>query len=152
MKKIILSLALVIISGSTLLTFTVPQTVSAIGGEPCVEYFLTFPNWYRGLVKKDANSNCNIKSPSELNTADQQNGLSNFIWHVVLNVIEIGLMLAGYVAVAFILYGGFQYLTTQGAPDAAAKARTTILNAIIGLVISLVAVGVVNFVVTGLLK
>jgi len=107
--------------------------------DTCNSGFLGFPAWYRGLT----NANCDVVSPSS-----ETGGitLTSFIWRVVLNVIEMAMVAVAYVTVAFILYGGFQYLTSQGAPEAAAKARTTILNAVIGLVISLVAVGIITFI------
>jgi hypothetical protein len=139
MKKIILAITLFLaVSGASLMPLT--QASAAGTGTNCNQSFLTFPVWYRGLV----DSNCNIISPSGQN-------LSNFIWHIVLNVVEIAMMLVVYLTVFFILYGGFQFLTSMGEADAAAKARTTILNAVIGLVISLVAVAAVNFIVTGLM-
>jgi len=118
-----------------------PAVVPTTAFEKCNKGFLGFPTWYRGLTM-DGGS-CDIKSPSD--------DLGGFIWHIALNVIEMAMMAVVYVAVFFILYGGFQFLTSQGAPDGMAKARTTILNAVIGLVISLVAVGIINFIVTGLL-
>lgn len=113
--------------------------IYSMGAVICTNRFLGFPAWYNGLL----DGSCNVTSPSSA-------GLSNFIWHIVMNVIEAAMMLVGYIAVGFILYGGFQYLTSQGTPDAAAKARTTITNAVIGLVISLVAVAIINFIVGGL--
>lgn len=147
MKNWIISLV-IIIAGGALFVTAMPQTVVAAGegGLTCTQGFLGFPVWYRGLTKSE--TDCDLVSP------DGRNGnptLSNFIWHIVLNVIEIAMMLVGYVTVFFILYGGFQFLTSQGAPDAAAKARTTIMNAVIGLIISIVAIAVVNFIVTGIL-
>jgi hypothetical protein len=137
MKKIILSLAFIFITGSALSTSLISQPVAAASGNntaACSQNFLTFLDWYSGML----DSKCNIKNPNDFNTAPSgksSNGLSNFIWHIVLNVIEDALILVAYVAAFFILYGGFQFLTSQGTPDAAAKARTTILNAVIGLVI-----------------
>lgn len=128
---------LVVIFAGFLFTAISPQTVSA--AVDCNSGFLGFPAWYRGLT----DSNCEIKSPGK--------DLSGFIWHVVLNIVEMAMMAVVYVTVFFILYGGFQFLTSQGVPEASAKARTTILNAVIGLVISLVAVGIINFIVDGLL-
>lgn len=146
MKNWIISLA-IIICGGVLFVTVAPQTAVAASANPtCAQSFLGFPVWYRGLTKSE--SDCNLVSP------DGQSGnptLSSFIWHIVLNVIEEIMMLVGYVTVFFILYGGLQFLTSQGAPDAAAKARTTIQNAVIGLVISIVAVGAVNFIVTEIL-
>jgi len=74
------------------------------------------------------------------------NGLSNFIWRIVLNVTEIGLQMVGYISVGFILYGGFQFLTSQGSSEGSVKARKTILNAVIGLVISIASIAIVNLI------
>jgi hypothetical protein len=60
------------------------------------------------------------------------------------------LQLVGYISVAFIIYGGFIFMTAGGS-DGAAKGRTTLLNAIIGLVISIASVAIVNL-VTGFIK
>ena len=117
-----------------------PQSVYAASGE-CESSFLGFPAWYRGLAKKDSNGNCNIVSPG-----DFSGGLSGFILHIAMNGLQIALTLAGYLAVAFIMYGGVQFLTSQGEVAIAAKARKTILDAVIGLVISLIAVAIVNFI------
>lgn len=120
-----------------------PQTVGATAPEDCSQRFLGFPTWYRGLIDENS-TDCSVKSPDN---AD----LSNFIWHIVLNVIEAAMMATAYITVAFLLYGGFQYLTSQGESAAVVKAKTTIQNAIIGLVISLIAVAAVNFIMTRLL-
>ena len=144
LKRIIVSLLMFISLSGTAVTLIAPQTVSAAS---CSQGFLGFPAWYRGLTIND--TDCDIVSP------DGQNGnptISNFIWHIVLNVLECVMLLAGYVSVGFILYGGFLFLLSQGSADAMVKARTTILNAVIGLIISLLAVGVVNFIVTGIMS
>jgi hypothetical protein len=101
--------------------------------------FLGIPPWYRGLSSVDASGKCSIDSPKDGN-------LSGFIWHIVLNVIEIALYLVGYIAVFFILYGGFQFLTGGSNPSQIEKARKTILNAVVGLVISISAVVIVNLI------
>lgn len=149
MKNWLLMAALFLASGFIFAAIS-PQTVSA--ADSCNSGFLGFPAWYRGLTKSDGS--CEVQDPTSMSTAaigEPNNGLSNFIWHIALNIIEMAMMAVAYIAVFFILYGGFQFLTSQGAPEASAKARTTILNAVIGLVISLVAVGIINFIVTGLL-
>ncbi len=137
-KNWILAVAVVFTAGGSLLVAATPQIANA-SGDACNSGFLGFPAWYRGLTDKD----CNI-APVD--------NISNFIWHVVLNLVEDAMMATGYVTVFFILYGGFKYLTSEGEPNSAAKARTTISNAVVGLIISLVAVGVVNYIVTGILK
>jgi hypothetical protein len=123
--------------GGATMTVALPQPTFAA----CTANLLTFPAWYRGLQNPD----CSIKDPNKAG------GLSKFIWTIALNVVELMLQAVGYVAVVFIIIGGFKFLTGTGTPDTVAKARTTILNAIIGLVISIFSVAIVN-VVAGMLK
>lgn len=61
------------------------------------------------------------------------------------NAISIALFAAGFIAVGFIIYGGFQYILSSGDPSGIKKAKETIVNAVIGLVIAMLAFGIVNF-------
>lgn len=116
-----------------------PQTANAACSYPKI---LTIPPWYNGLL--DESNGCNVKSPTDVA------GTRKFIWQVVLNVIEMLLHIVGYVAVAFIIYGGFMYILSTGSSDKTASAKKTITNAIIGLVISLFSVAIVNLIAKAL--
>lgn len=120
-------------TGGALVTIAAPQPVSAA----CNDRVLGFPAWYKGLTT----SSCEIRSPSSVN-----GGISTFIWTIVLNIIEFLLQLVGYLAVAYIIVGGYRYMTSAGSPDGMSKAKTTILNAVIGLVISILSVAIVNLI------
>ncbi|MDP3446181.1 MAG: hypothetical protein Q8T08_25250, partial [Ignavibacteria bacterium] len=63
-----------------------------------------------------------------------------------LNCIEIALVSVAYIATFFILYAGFMMIVNSGSSDIVAKSRQTILNAVIGLVISIAAVSIVNLI------
>lgn len=108
-------------------------------GGSCNEKLLTFPAWYRGLVDGD----CELKRPGPL-TTDKEIEIKKYIWTIALNIIEMGLQLVGYAAVAFILYGGTRLITSAGSPGGIASARQTIFNAAIGLVLSLFSIAIVN--------
>jgi hypothetical protein len=139
-KKIrnwIAALLFVAAAGGATLTIATPQTTYAA----CNDQLLTFPAWFKGLT----DGNCNIKSPTA------SGGLSTFIWTIALNIIEIMLQLVGYVSVGYIIAGGFRFMTGAGSSDDIAKARKTILNAIIGLIISIFSVGIIN-IVAGAIK
>jgi hypothetical protein len=82
---------------------------------------------------------------------DAVGGVGNFIWRIALNIIDIALQLVGYIAAGFILYGGFLFLTSAGDPGKTAKARTMILDAAIGLAISIGSVAIINL-FTGVVK
>ena len=130
-------------AGGVLFVVATPQPAFAATG--CNRGFLGFPAWYDGLIKDEAT--CELKSPG-----DPDVGLSKFIWRIILNVVEIGLMLAGYIAAFFILYGGFQYMLSEGLPDKAVKAKATLLNSVIGLVISIASVAIIKFIVAEIFK
>jgi hypothetical protein len=49
------------------------------------------------------------------------------------------LKLAGALAVVFVIVGGYKFVTSQAAPDKIASARNTIQNALVGVVIAVVA-------------
>jgi hypothetical protein len=134
MKKLqswIFAILFVASTGGATLAMATPGTAAAACAPPRL---LTFPAWYRGLQRPD----CTIKSPADAG------GISTFIWSIVLNIIEIMLQAVGYISVGFIIYGGFKFILGTGTPDTVVKARTTILNAVIGLVISIASVGIVN--------
>lgn len=65
--------------------------------------------------------------------------------NIALAILDMALHVAGLVAVGFVIYGGIQLITSRGEPDGMSRARQTIINALIGLAITLIAVGVVGF-------
>ncbi len=73
------------------------------------------------------------------------NGLNLF--QLLGRVIDLVLLLAGIVAFFYVLYGGFTYLTAGGDSGAVTKARTTILNALIGIVIIAFSYAITRFIV-----
>lgn len=73
----------------------------------------------------------------------------NQILILVANLISILMLVAGMVAIAFIIVGGFMYITSSGEPAGIKKAKDTIVNAIVGLIIALLSFGVVKFLTAG---
>ncbi|MGE5327772.1 MAG: hypothetical protein ACM3KH_00390 [Thiobacillus sp.] len=140
-KSIIGSL-LVIMSLSTFVVPFVARPVMA-AGTSCNSGFLGFPAWYRNLTK---DPDCALKSPDEVG------GLGKFIWIIGLNVIELVLVAIAYIASGFILYGGFLFMISRGKPEGAARARQTILDAVVGLIIAFSALAIVQFAINGVIK
>jgi hypothetical protein len=100
--------------------------------------FFGFPHWYEYLdVNIDATTKvCQVSKftfPGDITL-------------VVLALLDMGLRLAGLVALGFIVYGAINYVTSQGEPDKTKKAQETVLNALIGLTIALLAAGIVRFI------
>lgn len=55
-------------------------------------------------------------------------------------------MAVGAITLVVVTLGGFKYVFSQGDPQAAAKAKNTILYGLIGMVVVIMAVTIVNFV------
>lgn len=68
------------------------------------------------------------------------------IFLVMLAIAELLLNIAGLVAVVFVVFGGFKFIIAQGEPQNIANSRKTILNALIGLGITLIAAQIVKFI------
>jgi hypothetical protein len=113
------------------------QLIQYFGITPCKGGdFLFFPTWYKYLDgTPDANGLCTPKITG-----------INDLWLIVAAIIEILLRVAALAAIGFIIYGGFEYLTSQGEPDKTTRARGTIINALVGLVIAISAAAIVNFI------
>jgi hypothetical protein len=71
---------------------------------------------------------------------------ANDIWKVVAAVLEVLLRVGSLIAIGFVVYGGVTYILSQGAPDKTKQALQTIINALVGLVISIIAAALVGFI------
>lgn len=61
-------------------------------------------------------------------------------------VLSVVFAVVGIIAVVVVIVGGVYYSISMGDPGKIAKAKNTILYGMIGLVVSLLAFGIVNFV------
>lgn len=66
------------------------------------------------------------------------------IFAVITNTL---IYLIGAISVIMVIVGGLRYVLSNGDPKAAEGGRNTILYAVIGIVVSLMAYAIVNFVV-----
>jgi hypothetical protein len=133
------ALLFVTVAGGATVAVATPQVTLAA----CNERLLTLPTWYNGLVDP---ATCQIQAPT-----GEKDSLNKFIWTIALNIVEIILQVVAYITVAFIIVGGFKYMTSAGSSDGMVKARKTITNAVIGLILSIASVAIVN-VISGALK
>lgn len=65
-------------------------------------------------------------------------------------IVQILALIGGALSVIFIIYGGFVYVASGGSPEQTKRAKEIILYAIIGLIISLMAGGIVTFILSNL--
>ena len=70
---------------------------------------------------------------------------------IIMRVIQILLAIAGLVAVIFLIIGGFRYITAGGNEETAEAAKKTITNAIIGIVVVILAFVIVRVIANALI-
>jgi hypothetical protein len=99
--------------------------------------FFGLPVWYKYLPDDGADmfGSCNLK-------------IDNITQYALIGLalVEVLLRIGGIVAFGYIVWGGLQMVLSQGEPDKRVKAISTITNAVIGLVITLLAVGILSFI------
>lgn len=146
-KKIILSSAIVFIATLSVNTILNPATASAAScGTPVAKNAVTFfPAWYDGLVCPGDKGG--VMSPGdEYLGKDTSSRLGKWTTIIAMNIVTMILYVVGYVSLAFIIYGGFKYMTSGDSSSGTLAARKTITNAVIGLVLSIMSVAIVTFV------
>ena len=97
--------------------------------------FLGMKPWYYSLTKTSGDLKC-------IDDDGQTGGcvsLSAFIWTAVANVASDLAILAAYLAVGFVIYGGYQYMFAGGEAAKIQSGKKMITNASIGLVIVIMA-------------
>ncbi len=94
--------------------------------------FLTFPAWYKGL-------DCDAKNVPQFTKLGD-------VWKIGLNVVEMLIIAAGYIAVGMIIWAGVKYIKSRGDPAKIVEAKTTITQAVVGLGIALASVAIVEYV------
>jgi hypothetical protein len=100
--------------------------------------FFFLPTWYEYLKT----------GPDPVGKCTPIFNFPNDIWAVGLAIVDILLRVAGFVAVISIMLAGVEYLSTMGNAEKGVAARKRVVNSIIGLVIVLIATGLVTFVGT----
>lgn len=93
------------------------------------------PTWYKYLPSQNIGGKC---TPTVI--------VPDSIVPIALAGVEIMLRIAGVVAVFYVIYGGYKYILSAGEPDKAAGGQTTIINALVGLLLAMFATAIVNVV------
>jgi hypothetical protein len=74
---------------------------------------------------------------------------------LIMGLIQYALIFVGAIALIFVIWGGVQYVTSGGDAEKTTKARNTLLYAIIGIIVVVLAYAIVTWAVnwgTGGLK
>ncbi len=115
-------------------TIKPPEKTASQEASACPDSIFGIPTWYKYLQKENIGGRCSPKISSAQDTLP-----------IGLAVLEMLLRLGGLVAVVFVVVGGVKYVISQGEGEAIAKAKSTITNAIVGLVLVMIAVPIISF-------
>ena len=96
--------------------------------------------------KEDVCKGVNFTTGSSSTNCDNPTGARS-VEEIVATVINILSVIVGIVAVIMIIVGGLKYITSSGDSNNVQSAKNTILYAVIGLVIVVVAQVLVRFVI-----
>lgn len=144
MKKMVFWLGMILICGlvgSGFLndTYAVDNVMSqdeiVVQGTCKANGFFGLVPWYDGLP-----GDCsNIEAPTTTDQNDPGGEIAKFVWRIVANVVIDLFVVVGYLAIGFIMYGGYMFMISNGDVGKATKGRKILMNAIIGLVIAILA-------------
>lgn len=124
-KKILL-LCGIILATSFVYNFMTPSPVSAFGSD--CRYFLGMTSWDCNVVEQVANN-------------DQ---LKSNIWTIAANVATDITVIAAYLIIGYVIYGGYLYTFSGGDPGKVATGKKAITQAFIGLAIVMSANVILN--------
>jgi len=71
---------------------------------------------------------------------------------VIMNIIRVVLGFLGIIGVILVIYAGFVWMTSKGEEEKITKAKKILINATIGLIITLSAFAIVHFVIQSILN
>ncbi len=114
-------------------------------------YYYMDQEFTSASAPKDIHGNqdaCEIKCFNifDLSTPNDCGKKSSDIPAVFLAVIDDLLRVAGLVAVAFVLVGAFKYVISEGNPEKTSEAKSSILNALIGMAVAMTAIAFISFI------
>lgn len=150
-KKIHTLLIVFIVSLCALVSsvFLAPQVAYAcdlVPGTGGITFEILTP-WYKYLDGEEVTSTDSAGNErTNCRPTFTDDTIAETVTKVGIAVIELLTRLAALVALGFIIWGGIQYITSQGEPEGLSGAKNTITNAIIGLIIAIIAVGLVQFI------
>ncbi|MBQ3326044.1 hypothetical protein IJG79_02790 [Candidatus Saccharibacteria bacterium] len=152
MKKILICFAIMMASlfGFTSATSASVYAVNGEGGaadgeggacEPGSSVFFALKPWYHNLT----NSDCSIKNPADLTKGSgDSSGIATFVWTIVLNILYDISVLVGYFTIIMIAWGGYLYMFSRGDVGRAEKGKKTLISAVVGLAIAMLASVIMN--------
>ena len=123
----------------SMLAMMLPNLYQLADANSCSKPFLGLETWYHYLPASSFNGDCSIKSFDVL-------GANSGFLLIAVAILDDLIRIAGLVAVGYVIWGGIQYVTSQGSPDMTKKAQSTLINALIGVAVAIIAASAVAFI------
>lgn len=124
---------------------SVPTGAGGSVAARCSKSFLGIKPWFAYLPDAAfASGTCDITNFKFFGSTGT--GEKSQLLPVVLAVVDALVRVAGVVAVAFVITGGIKLVTSQGEPEKAKSGRETIINALVGVVIAIIAASIVTYI------
>ena len=95
--------------------------------------------------KVNISSGANCAKPTNTPTKITGNG------GIFKTIVDVMLFIIGAVAVIMLIIGGIRYTVSGGDSNAITSAKNTILYAIIGIIVAILAYAIVSFVITSII-
>lgn len=144
MKKIMsFCIAVLMMAGVAVGSFSgVAFAEKAIPGQKCYYSILGLRPWYQDL---EVDGNCSVIAPKMDSTSDEEKKkIASFVWTIIANVIYDLMLVVGVVAVGFIIFSGYLFMTSGGDVAKVAKSKNTLIGAVIGLIVAVLATVIIN--------
>lgn len=109
-------------------------------------FSLGMANPHMVLADDEANRQqiCSGANLSGGTTCESTSSISKIVG-VIINILS---WIVGLISIIMIIIGGFKFVTSGGAPDKAKSARSTIVYALIGLVVVVLAQTIIKYVIS----
>ncbi len=141
MKKKILTLAFALILGGTSLFAFSPLALGASSAANICG------NSVSGVMKEGTVFEPDPKTGLCIPVTGGRSSRDDTVNTLLVRIINIILSVSASFAILFIVVGGFRYITSAGNEEVAGKGRQTLVNAVIGLVIVILAYTIVRIAV-----
>ena len=96
------------------------------------------------------NAACDADQSNPYCVGQKQNNTEDPIVKTIRKVTDTVAMVGGIVAVIFVIMSGYRYVTSSGDPQKTTAARSTLIYALVGLVVIIVAQSIVLLVLNRL--
>ncbi|MDR0957041.1 MAG: pilin, partial [Candidatus Nomurabacteria bacterium] len=128
--------------------FAVPDCTSKPYSDancPCYKYHPNNPGYNQATPRPSICPDpASFSNPSDSISDDEADDEANALVTTIINWLMWGV---GVLGVIMIIVSGITYVTAQGSPDKAKKAKSMLIYSIVGLIFAMLALVIINFVI-----